>query len=387
MKLRTLLVPVLVVVVIALLVMVRGVRVEDRESEPLLQMPAVSVDVASVRQGTVVRRLALQGTVTAATSADLAPRLTAPVVERRVEPGDRVSRGQLLLRLDDRRLVAEVKRLESEVAAAGADLRSAEDAWRDQRRVTDRDRILAAAGAISTEALERSETTASRAGSAAAAAASRRDALEQALLAARERLDDANLTAPWDGEIVDVALSSGDLAVAGRPCLRLVRDGAYRVRARLPQDALAELRVGDPVTLRHGGAELAAGIGRVSAGLDPSGLGSVEVDLDDAPFGLPDGASLEVIFRIASADGLTVPLRALLSGQRGTFVFAVDDEGDASVVRVVTVEPLLRGEGAAAVRGNLREGDQVIVAHPSVLMTLADGQTVRADRPPPGEDR
>lgn len=387
MKLRALLVPVLVVVVIALLAVVRGVRVEDRESEPLLRTPAVAVEVASVRQGTVVRRLALQGTVTAATSADLAPRLTAPVVERRVEPGDRVRRGQLLLRLDDRRLAAEVKRLESEVAAAAADLRSAEDAWHDQRRVTARDRTLAAAGAISPEALERSETTASRAGSAAAATASRRDAREQALLAARERLDDARLTAPWDGEVVDVALSSGDLAVAGRPCLRLVRDGAHRVRARLPQDAVAELRVGDPVTLRHGGAELEAGISRVAAGLDPSGLVSVEVDLDDAPFGLPDGAFLEVAFRVASADGLTVPLRALLSGQRGTFVFAVDDEGDASVARVVTVEPLLRGETTAAVRGELREGDRVIVAHPSVLMTLADGQTVRANRPPPGGDR
>lgn len=374
----------LAVAATVLLVSLRSLRVAEKASQPLLKVAPPVVEAAAVVQESVARRLALQGTVVAATSADLAARITAPVVARTVEPGDRVRAGQLLLRLDDERLLADVRRLESDLAAASADLRGATERWRDQQRVTARDRILAEAGAISTESLERSEMMESTAEASVAAATARRDAIEQAVAASRARLEDASLTAPWAGEVVEVSVSAGDLAIAGRPCVRLVRDGAHRVWARVPQDSTTALQVGTPATLRHGLGAIAAEVSRVAAGLDPGGLVAVEIDLDRAPFGLRDGAFLEVVFELESVAGLAVPLRSLLSGARGTFVFVIEGESEVPSVRVRAVEVLLRGEQMAAVRGQLAAGDRVAVGHPSLLMMLAEGQAVRLATPRPG---
>src|SRR5713101_6306004 len=60
------------------------------------------VVTAPVRVGTIVRTMPIVGVIQAATQTQLAARAASRVLEVTVHEGDRVSRGELLVRLDDR---------------------------------------------------------------------------------------------------------------------------------------------------------------------------------------------------------------------------------------------------------------------------------------------
>lgn len=86
------------------------------------------------------RGVAVTGTVEA-TQVDVSPRIAGRIVELRVKEGDRVTRGQVLARLDDEELTAEVRRQE-------AGLRTAQSTLRDLEAGARREEIEAARAAV-----------------------------------------------------------------------------------------------------------------------------------------------------------------------------------------------------------------------------------------------
>lgn len=382
MKLRNLLWIAAIVALLAVVVAVRVDRVRGRENAPLLEERPVAVRTARVEPGAAETALTVQGVVEAAQGIDLAPEVTSRVMERRVAPGDRVRAGQLLLRLDRSQLGADFEGRRAEAAAAVAQAEAAARTAEVEQARTRRDRRLFDGGAVSREALELSEASLARAQATARSARETVRRTSEAVVAAKDRLADTNLRAPWDGEVVTVALDPGDLAVAGKPALRLVREGGYRVDCRLPQEAALQLEPGDPATVEAGGRVLEAVVSRIGGGLDPSGLAMVELDVPTRPLGRSDGASVRVRFRLSSSAGLTVPALALLEAASGPMVYRVTgpgepDEEGTQRAEAVPVEVLLRGEERVVVEGAIREGDRVVTEHPSVLMLLSDGAAIR----------
>ncbi len=378
--------------VLAVVVAVRIDRVRARAETPILRERPVAVRTARVERGRARTTLTVSGVVEAAHGIDLAPEVTARVVERLVEPGDPVRAGQLLLRLDDAQLAARLEGRRAEAAAAVAQVEGARRTREAQQARTLRDRRLFEGGAISRETLESSEAALARARASARAAREAVRGSSEAVEAAEDRLADTELRAPWNGEVAAVSSSPGDLAVAGRPALRLVREGDYRVDCRLPQEAAMDLEPGGPATLEAGGRRLELAVSRVGGGLDPSGLAIVEIDVPRRPLGLSDGASVRVTLGLRTAEGLAVPVLALLEGAGGPVVYRLDRAaGDR--VEAVPVEVRLRGSELAVVEGDLRVGDRVVTEHPSILMLLSDGASVhpvessapwRASGPKPG---
>lgn len=362
----------LLVLLVVMLFTVRMARVRARETTPPLSVRPVVVRVAPVSTGCVNRTMTLEGKVRAAISAELAPEVTAQVIERLAEPGDDVSAGQPLIRLDPVPFAEEVMAKEAELAAARADAEAAAGVSTFQQAATDRDRVLFEGDAISREALESSEAMLMKSKAAETAARMRVTAIERSLHTARDQLSKTDLTAPWKGGVVEVRVSPGDLAQRGQPVVRLVRDGAYRVVAQLPQEVGRSLRPGGPVRIESGHERIKTSVSRIAAGLDRSGLITVEVDFDAPPFGLSDGASVRLSVVVGSAEGIVVPRGSLLEGERGTYAFRVHDGN----VESLPVRALLRGDRGVVVEGPLAPGDRVVVEHPSILMTLSDGLSV-----------
>lgn len=125
--------------------------------------------------------VAVTGTIEAL-QVDISPRITARIVERTVREGQTVARGQLLVRLDDQQLAAELRRAE-------AALRTAEAQLRDLR-----------AGARPQE-IQEAEASAARAAAQLEdlRAGSRRQEIEQA----RAALDNATATRVWTARDYD----------------------------------------------------------------------------------------------------------------------------------------------------------------------------------------
>ncbi len=365
------------VVVLALMAVglgvVRARRVSEKDGAPTIQPAPVVVATAAVRSGQVQDGRRFLGDVVAGEEAPLAARILSQVLAVDVREGDAVRKGQRLIQLDARELDDAVASTEGAVAAAAEGVAAAESAYAAQRAATSRDQVLVDAKAISREAWERS--TASQAGVKA-----RLEAARAQLTAARRAADSAAvrrgyavIQAPFAGVVSARHVDPGDLAAPGKPLLTLVRTDGLRVRVKVTAEMLATVTVGRPVRLQTPAGVEPVAVARVFPAMDQSHLGTFEVDLPASGFGLMAGSTAPVEVPLPAAEGLIVPVRALLEGGGRAVVFTVSD----GVAHAVSVRVTDRSAADAVVTGPLHAGDRVVVGLPSRLMQLADGTPVQ----------
>src|SRR5262249_56481153 len=82
----------------------------------------VGRELAVVKRSTVDEAIAAVGSVQPRRKADIASQIIASVLEVKVQPGDRVTPGDVLIVLDDRELVAQQGEALAAVAAAEVDV-------------------------------------------------------------------------------------------------------------------------------------------------------------------------------------------------------------------------------------------------------------------------
>ncbi len=364
---------ILVIVLIVIgLVAVRMKRMHEKESAPLVKIVPPAVQVATVAEGRVVHTRHVLGTVIGSDEAEVAPRIMGRVLGVRVREGAMVKAGQLLAVIDPREIQDAVAQAEAEVAAAREALTAARSAYDAQHAATARDKTLFEAKAISQEQWDRSRAADEAAAARLEAARSQVTVAEKRLDQARTRLGYTRLTAPFDGVVSARLGDPGDLAVPGRPLLKMVHARGVRVRAEVPAEDFTTLRVGQPVTLSLGDMTVQAAVSRVFPAMGKAHLATFEVDLSEPPAGFVSGATVGVDLELQGAEGVRVPADALLDGENGSWVFKVVD----GAVHPVKVTILARSLDDAVVQGGVAVGDSVVVARPSRLMTFADGAKV-----------
>jgi membrane fusion protein (multidrug efflux system) len=207
----------------------------------------------------------------------LAAQVPGRVIEVRVQEHERVSAGQVLVRLDPADLRVRVERARADVAAARNQLEAAEasaasaeaekkaaevERWRAEREL-DRLRSLVAGGAASQQELDAAQAERDAAGARVTALELRARAeravlgnqapLEQArasLAAAELDLSHAEIQAPFDGVVGRKNVEPGAIVSPGQPLLAITADTPAWVMANFKETQLAELRPGAPAEVR-----------------------------------------------------------------------------------------------------------------------------------------
>lgn len=363
----------LVVIAVVGLVAVRAIRVRERAAAPTVTAPTIEVDVAVVRRGPVREIRHLLGEVVASEDVPVSSRLLSEVIRVLVREGDRVHEGQVLLELDRRELDDGVAAATAGVAAAQENVSAVRVALETQEAVTARDEVLVGAGAIAREEWERSQ-------SALAAARARLEAARSQVMVATKGAESAGtrrsyamIVAPFGGVVAGRYVDPGDIVAPGKPLVLVLRAGPPRVRVKVPSDGFADLRVGLRVVFPDFAPLLEADISRVFPAMDGTHLATFEVDLPVSAPAPPAGTTTGVDLVRAAATGLIVPAGAVLDTSSGSVVFVVDD----GRTRLVRVQVGARSAEAVVVEGRISDGDRVVVARPSRLMTLTDGVPVR----------
>ena len=237
--------------------------------------------------GGTAKPVGVTGTIEA-TQVDVSVKITGRILERLVKEGDRVTRGQVLVRLDDSELAADVRRLDAALRSAQATLRDLQKGARPQE-VEDARAAVASAEATRTmtereyqrtEQLFKQNLIAAqdvdRARQAYEVAkaqersvrerlgllleGSRPDQIdaarwqvtqaESALAQARSRLRETVVVSPIDGVVLRKNLEAGETANPGVPILTLVDPKDVWLRAYVPETEMGQLKVGDTATLR-----------------------------------------------------------------------------------------------------------------------------------------
>ena len=197
----------------------------------LVRGVALAGDLATVTAGPAPQaaQTAYDGVVEALRQTVIAAQVSGAVVELRVKAGDRVTAGQVLMRLDARAA-------DQSAAAGDAQVRAARAAQEVAAKEFTRQKQLAADQFISAAALDRAEAEFKAAQAQAAAQ------LAQAG-ATRTQTGFYVVRAPYAGVLSDVPVTLGEMAMPGRALATLYDPAALRVAAAVPQSAA--LSIGD----------------------------------------------------------------------------------------------------------------------------------------------
>lgn len=215
------------------------------------------VKVAILDQGTVESLVAntRAGTIRSCQRSKLSLSAGGTVAELHVKNGDRVTQGQLLLRLwnDDQK--ARLQQAIAQKDAADLAVKEICDAAARDARDAQRAETLARKKVISEDSLDSTRTKAEisvhscERAKVEANAASAQQALQQALL------DQTQLVAPFDGVVAEINGEVGEFVtpsppgVATPPAVDLIADDCLYVRAPIDEVDAAAIQVGMPARI------------------------------------------------------------------------------------------------------------------------------------------
>ncbi|MPW23545.1 efflux RND transporter periplasmic adaptor subunit [Paraburkholderia sp. CNPSo 3157] len=329
-------------------------------SDPRTEAPLVRVAVV---QGAIPASRSFTGTVAARVQSDLGFRVSGKVLERLVDAGQPVKRGQPLMRIDpvDLKLAAQAQ--EEAVAAARA---RAHQTAEDEARYRD----LRGTGAISASAYDQIKAAADAAKAQLSAAEAQADV-------ARNATRYAELVADGDGVVMETLAEPGQVVSAGQAVVRLAHAGRREAVIQLPETlrpaigsvAQATLfgkdGVGVPATLR----QLSDTADRLTRTFEARYV------LEGALANAPLGATVTIQIPDAHASvqgGLQVPMGALFDAGKGPGVWVINGKPAKVSWRPVAIQHL--EDDGARIAGQLQQGDRVVAlgAH-----LLREGEQVR----------
>ena len=362
----------------AFLLVAGGVALVIKKQREVAALPKPQVALPAVRTATVASGVLevtshYLGSVEAFSKADLSSRISGNILSIGKHEGEAVRQGEMVIVIDDRELRQRSQAVRAEFLATQQKLAGAKSAYLTQKAIFDRDTSLYEAGAISQEALERSQAAFDGARTTVEAYQESLQGLRMNTSAAQTQAGYAHLVAPFSGVVTKRWSEPGDLAVPGKPILTIEDTSRYKVLAQVPQEELKNVRPGAAVYLRSGGQSLSASVNRVYPALDKNMLASVEVLTPAAPFNLPSSSTVGFDLVVARHEGLLVPENALVSTSGGSFLYLVRND----VIHIQPVRLLGTEAGQAAVSGELSQGDTVAIGQENKLLTLVEGGKVK----------
>ncbi len=279
-----------IVVVVALVACGSRTQQPPNGAEPTLE-PASSPAATSAPRG-ADEVAGYVGVLTPRSSAEVVAPFTSTVAEVTVKLGERVDKGQILGRLDDRPLLEELAIAQAALRATQAEAAQARVAQRAARNVLERerrafrDKIVAEAQVAAADFDER------KAAMAVARSVASVEEQRARIAKLKARLGDTTLVAPLAGKVALSYVQSGERVVEGQPVVRLISSDELFVKFAIPADNAGTLAVGSTVDIafESQGIETRAVVRHVAPELDPIAQMIVaDADLVDSPARLQAG--------------------------------------------------------------------------------------------------
>lgn len=382
------------------------------QDKPAAEAPAVlTVSTTAVTARELARELSLTGSVAAWEPLPVMPAANGlRIVQVLAEEGQTVRKGQLLARLDDATLQAQLAAAKARASSAAAQLakmqrpsrrqdlataqaalaqaeaqlRSAEDTYQrfkaihaeggvSEAELVTRETAVASARAAAEQArarlslaVEGSRSEDLRIAEAQAAEARASVAQMEALLA------QTRVVAPDGGLVIKRDAHLGDVSSVGKPLFQVVRNGRLEIEAKIPEHDLGRVKPGQAAVITSDARPdlvVTGKVRRISPSLEAaSRQGTVEIDLP-ANSGYQVGMFVKASVNLGTTQTLAVPAAAVVSREAGSQVFVLDGQ----IARARPVVETFRKGGWVGLAGGVKPGEAVI---DSGVGFLKDGDKV-----------
>ena len=306
----------------------------------------------------------LVGEVKSRYESNMGFRIKGKIIERKVDVGSLVKKGQVIARLDasDTNLGA---------AAALADVRAAEANYALAKSDVERQRQLVDKKFISQSALDRYEAQLKTADARV------NQAKAQAAVSGNQSRYTA-LAADRDGVVTQIRAEPGQVVDAGEMIVQVVDTKQIEVLVAVPESRMAKIKVGDNVGVKLWASQ-ATNPERTYAGkvreIAPAASSTtrafdVRVAITDADDAVKLGMTAGVRFAQAGSDEIIVPTSALTQVNGKSAVWVIDKK-DIANPREVTAGQFT--ENGVMITSGLQAGEMVAIAG---VHTLIKGQKV-----------
>ena len=312
----------------------------------------VKVAVAPVSRQPFTRYLEAIGELEAVEQVSVPAEIGGRIVDLPIESGQRVERGQVLVRLNDAPERGQQVRLQGQV---------------DNTRVRlDRLKQLIHSNAVSREALDDAQAEYTTA----------RGALQELMAQIEQR----TIRAPFAGTLGIRKVHVGQYVNPGDTLINLIGNKGLFVNFSVPEQALAHFKTGSPLQIELDalpGQAVTAVVSSVDPFLDRTRTLSVQARLQAPPASaLPRMFARVRLPQAMPENTLSLPETAVTYSAYGEDVYVVQpahDEKSAPTVRRVSVKTGERREGWVVIDKGLSADDQVVT---SGQIKLSDGVSI-----------
>lgn len=356
---------------------------------PASQKAAVgaSVSVTPAERSSFTETVLVTGSLVARQEILVSPQIEGyRVSEILAEEGDRVAAGQVLARLTDDTLKAQLAQLDAglvradaAIAQATSRITEAEATKVQAEAAFGRAQELVKSGSTSRSVFDEREAAARTAGAGVTLARdglrvteAEKTQIEAQIRESKLRLGYTDIRAPEAGIISRRTARVGALASAvADPLFRIVAKGEIELDAEIPEIYLPRLSAGMTARIEVAGLKPREGKVRlISPEVDrTSRLGRVRIFIGDDP-ALRVGSFARGTIETASSNGLGVPSTAVMNRDQGAAVQVVKD----SRVETRKVVTGMVSGGKTEIIDGLQEGEFVVVRSGTLLQ---DGDSVR----------
>ncbi len=284
------------------------------------------------------------GTVVARDTARISTRIAGFVEKVLVKEGDRVKKGQLLMVIDPKDLIAQRESLKHQIAATEAQTWAA-------KRTYERLLALKKVNAVTQQQLDMAKAQYEALENAV-------KSLKAALKAVENNLKYAEIRAPFDGIVSMKPVNIGDFVGPGS-FLMAIDKPPYDAMVFLPERFFGHVKVGQTLKVEVNGKTVEGTVRVVAPQVDPASRSfMVKVSLPEG-CGVVSGKSLYVeVLEVKTQKVILIPKGALVKWGDFTGVYVVDKDG---VIHLRFVRTGISLGDKVEVLSGLKEGEVIVV--------------------------
>ncbi|MDN5347527.1 MAG: HlyD family secretion protein [Clostridia bacterium] len=324
------------------------------------QEAVVPVELARVARGDIASPVIVSGTVAPKAEVNLVAQVPGKVAEVAVDIGDKVTEGQVLVRLDDRDILARLRQAEALAAQARVNVQQAQANYDNARKSLERTQALFEAGAVPEQQLDQAKTACEVAKVGLEVAQVQVESTAASVEQARVALDNTRVKSPLSGVITARMVDPGEMAQG--PLLTIVDLSSVIVTLGITEKDINYLRVGQEVSVEvptAASGKFKGKVTNISPAADPRlKTYTVKIEIPNPNGVIKPGMTARVTFTGAQAKNvLVIPKQAVINRGGQNLVFLVREGRAAARV----VEPGLSDTERVEIRSGLKEGEEIVV--------------------------
>ncbi|MEC1722549.1 efflux RND transporter periplasmic adaptor subunit [Schinkia azotoformans] len=394
----------LIIPVTAFLLILSGIFNEKVEpGTKLVEAEQVDgIEIGKVNSETYNTGNKVFGSIVSDENAKIASEIMANVSNVLVKSGDFVKQGQTLVLLDNEKVNASLNQVSANIDTVKAKVKSIDETIKQveaavtkaqadltlKEKMYSRMTSLYEAGAVSLQEKDEAETAylAAKAQLAEAEAklattkANRTEVLanlgvaEAAYNSASISVQDATITAPFDGVVVETVVDTGDMVNPGMPLLT-VEKAPYYLEVFVDERKQSEIKIGDQISVTIDALQntVQGRVTEITPKIDPaSRTFRVKIEVPQTAGKLKSGMFGYAIFPEGDQNGIFIPKTAIYYWSQLTAVFVVDDQG---IAHLRYVQLGKEQDQTVEVLSGLNPGERIVLSN---IEKVKDGVRVVA---------